>query len=247
MSGSFFRFHRVQLKQRWRGQLKSCPEPPSNLSAYLSPDPVQTMLTFLRCTNQNTSHYTAAAWEGRETEAEETRRKVTQREKGEEELPGLKHHVGLLLLKSQSHQMMCSLWWPPSRLLFSLLYCFHSHDSADCTASTIQCPQTKSIYWDREGAPGVSGAPGAPEVQDTGAVLTVGVRGTGVLAGGPELCVSPAAPWQKHLGWTWGAKSDKAQLHPRDSAHWVLNFYRCLEKVKHKAGRPWWLTTNKSF
>lgn len=143
----FFRFHRVQLKQRWRGQLKSCPEPPSNLSAYLSPDPVQTMLTFLRCTNQNTSHYTAAAWEGRETEAEETRRKVAQREKGEEELPGLKHHVGLLLLKSQSHQMMCSLWWPPSRLLFS-------RDSVDCTASTIQYPQTKSIYWDREGPPG---------------------------------------------------------------------------------------------
>lgn len=144
------------------------------------------MLASLRCTNQNTCHYRAAAWEGQETEAEETGRKVAQREKGEEELPSLKHHVGLLLLKGQSHEMMCSLCRPPSQLLFSLLYCFHSRDSADCTASTIQCPQTKSIYWDREGAPE---APEAPEAQDTGAVPAVGVKGMGLLPGGTELCV----------------------------------------------------------
>lgn len=220
----FFRFRRVQLKQKWRVQLESCPEPPSNLSAYLSPDPVQTMLTSLRCTNQNTSHYTVATWEGRETEAEETRRKVTQREKGEEEFPGLKHHVGLLLLKSQSHQMMCSLCWPPSRLLFSLLYCFHSLDSTGCTASTIQCPQTKSIYWDREGAPEAPEAPWAPEVQDTRAVLTVWGEGSGGAGRGHRtlrfsLQIGDRIP--EHLGWTWGAivKSDKSQLRLRDSAH----------------------------
>lgn len=57
-------FRSVQLKQRWRRQLESCPGPPSSLSANLSPDPVQTMPTSLRCTNQNTCHYTAAAWAG---------------------------------------------------------------------------------------------------------------------------------------------------------------------------------------
>lgn len=244
MSGSFFRFHRVQLKQRWRGQLKSCPEPPSNLSAYLSPDPVQTMLTFLRCTNQNTSHYTAAAWEGPETEAEETRRKVAQREKGEEELPGLKHHVGLLLLKSQSHQMMCSLWWPPSRLLFSLLYCFHSRDSAGCTASTIQCPQTKSIDWDREGAPGGSGAPGPPEVQDTGAV---GVKGIGVLAWRPLTLRSPCSSVTETF--RLNLRSEVRQS-PAPSERFSLLSFKLLQmfgESKHEAGRPWWLTTSKSF
>lgn len=40
--------------------------------------------------------------------------------------------------------MMCSLFRPPSLLLFSLLCCFHSHSSAGCTASTIQCSQTSS-------------------------------------------------------------------------------------------------------
>lgn len=142
---------------------------------------------------------------GRGERSGDTERKVTQREKVEKELRGLKRHVELLLVKSQSHQTMCSLCRPPSQLLFSLLYCFHSHDTADCTASTIQCLQTKSIYWDRDGA---------PETPELCPPLREGVRGVGLLARATELCVSPGAPWQNPKAFRPKAflKSDKAQL-----------------------------------
>lgn len=104
----------------------------------------------------------------------------TKRERGGE-FPSLKRHVGPLLLKSQSHQMMCSLCRPPSRLLFSLLFCFQSRDFADCTASTIQRPQTKSICRDREGAAQAAEAQGlsTPELCRPLGVKAYGGAGLG--------------------------------------------------------------------
>lgn len=128
---------------------------------------------------------------------------------------------------------MCSLCRPPSQLLFSLLYCFHSHDSADCTAATIQCPQTKSIYWDRAGA---------PETPELCPPLSDG--GVGLLAGGDELCAEfplqlcDRIPKPKAI-----LKSDNATAPTERSSPPGFKLLQMFGESGHEADGPLWPTS----
>lgn len=167
---------------------------------------------------------------GLETENKEKGDGMWQKETSEEETLRQKYQSKLLLLKSQSHQMkrgICVVYFD-HLLRICLVFCIVLIPMTLLTALPLLSSALKENLF--------SGMESCPQSLVLYRPLLWWTEGTLVCRSG---AVNSALPWRSathsliHLGWglAENLRSDKAQLCPCDPAHWVLSFYRCVEKV----------------